>query len=714
MIGRLFETEEVPPKISGHGILDNERASGSLYVTPDAAEGSHDQHCIYMCCEAFVRPASARFSFELVVVRTDDDPDADANATSSTTATDAASESATPSAMYFPIDKSSRFDNEGDRFGWSDRAAKRYSLDVDSEVLSAPLRRAISIALFQSIHSALPGPDDQQTLDEILTKPPPPTTDDLLESKGELMRVKGEFCKFLPLEGEFEILFPSVIVTIRSATIREDQLRGYVMSIYHPQSGTHIIEFEISNALNVQFFTETSRLIWTAYTDDDDKKDDGDDGDDVDGDANSDKNLICLSLHFEDPNEFVRFRNQFSVCMYEATHQASIEDLKLKDDAVEYIQNSLRDDFEPMDIDEGYETAEDEVADERRLVTDAPGNAEVDRNDDGMENSQLAVATNHDRTFVVRGNRMGVFQTGDDGVELKTTIAFKNPRGGGSFTPSKVLLHQKDRSMLLLDPSDDSRIMRMDLERGEIVDTWDGGLTANTPVKAVHQSSKYSNLTDEQEFVGLNKNQLLRMDPRTSEFIVQSKKYASGTRAKLDCLATTGSGYVAVASENGDIRLYDQIGKNAKTHLPGLGDPIVGIDVSEDGNFILATTRKYLLLIDTRVKGQAKGGFEKSMGKKKPVPHKLTINNEDIVKHRMGEVNFTTAHFNTGTSMERSIVTSTGPFIVLWNFRQVKSGKTDNYTIKRYEDNVVADNFTYNDDGKIVVTLPNNVAVAKR
>lgn len=682
-LGKAAPTYDSEPSAK---VADVQRAPGSLYVTTTSKDGAHHQTCIYMTCDSYVRPTSTRFLFELVVTRSEDDPD---------------QESLHPPDLYFAIDKSAKFDCEGDRFGWSDRTGKRYNLDVDGETFAADLRRAIASSLFQQLHSALPGPDDQKELDDLLTKPPPPTENDLLVSKGELLRVVVEFFVFDPDSESFVPKLQDAVVTISSATVKDDNSRMYLLILYHPQTGERIMEYEISNAMNAQFFATKRSLVWFIRPDEDDEA------------GREDPNaLLTLSIVMKDAEDFVNFRNQFTVCLYEITHKASIDDLKLKDDDVTYIHNSMRDDVEPMDLDESDAEREEDMADSRQVVDDLP-HATIDDEDDGVKNSALAIASNNDRTFVVRGNRMGVFQTGDDGARFKTTIGFKD-QAGGAFTPSKVLLHQMDRSMLLLDPNDDTKIMRMDLERGEVVDTWKGNLTGQTPVKAVHQAAKYSNRTDTQEFVGLNKNQLLHMDPRTSEFVVQSKKYAASTRAKLDCIATTGMGYVAVASENGDIRMYDQIGKNAKTHLPGLGDPIIGIDVSEDGFFILATTKKYLLVIDTRVKGMVKGGFEKSMGKNKPAPRKLTIKNEDVARYRMGEISFTTAHFNTGDSMERSIVTSSGPFIVVWNFRQVKMGRLDQYKIRRYQDEVVADNFTFNDDAHIVVTLPNDVSVAKR
>lgn len=40
--------------------------------------------------------------------------------------------------------------------------------------------------------------------------------------------------------------------------------------------------------------------------------------------------------------------------------------------------------------------------------------------------------------------------------------------------------------------------------------------------------------------------------------------------------------------------------------------------------------------------------------------------------------------FNAGIGeVERTIVTSTGPFIVAWNFRHVKAGNVNNYTLRR-------------------------------
>ena len=54
---------------------------------------------------------------------------------------------------------------------------------------------------------------------------------------------------------------------------------------------------------------------------------------------------------------------------------------------------------------------------------------------------------------------------------------------------------------------------------------------------------------------------------------------------------------------------------------------------------------------------------------------------------------------------ENAIVTSTGQYVIAWDFAKVKKGNLDKYEIKKYEDNVVQDNFKFGDDKEIVRAL---------
>lgn len=71
--------------------------------------------------------------------------------------------------------------------------------------------------------------------------------------------------------------------------------------------------------------------------------------------------------------------------------------------------------------------------------------------------------------------------------------------------------------------------------------------------------------------------------------------------------------------------------------------------------------------------------------------------------------------FNAGLdSTEKTIVTSTGPYIVAWNFRHVKQGNTANYTLRRFSENIVADQFRFGGDRDIIVTLPGESSLSSQ
>jgi VID27 C-terminal WD40-like domain/VID27 PH-like domain len=683
-------------------------ATGALYSSPVASPSA--QTCVFLQCIASVRPTATPFSAELLVVGGDDDQTSD--------------------ALLFEISATARFSADVDgstnsvtRISWRNASgATRYSLDLDDE--GRDLVSAVRRALYENREGASADGASEDDLGHVLLSENSLRPSDLLQAAGELVRVDADLFHYDLAKETFVVMQAGVVASLNSAVSRDDGSRAYLLMVFRGDTGVRVMENEVDNFMSAQFYAQTLSMVWVLNQDPDA------DTDKVNSGEFDAETQMCLSLRFSSKSDFERMQNQFAVALFEVTNQASMDSLKLKDDDRQYIIRSTLNEYEAMDIDDkdgdgdgdgdGDSGIDRDDFLARTIREDGPSSrTSLQPSPDGFTNSQLAVAVNNDRTFVVRGDKLGVLShSGTSGVEHKTTVRFNDPRHQGqTFRPSRMLLHEKDSSLLLLDQNDSNRVLKMDLERGEVVESWGGAdqgssSGVNITVSALHRTEKYANLTHNQEFVALNQNQLLRLDPRTSQFVVQSKLYAKGTRARLEAVATTGAGYLATASENGDIRLFDAIGKNAKTHLPGLGDKVIGIDVTEDGNFVLATTTKYLLVIDTRVKGETKGGFLKSMGKNKPQPIKLTISPQDQAKYRMGAINFTSAHFNTGASLERSIVTSTGPFIVTWSFRAVKQGKKEAYQVKRYRDTIVADEFEFGNDGKIVVTLPNDVCIA--
>ena len=75
---------------------------------------------------------------------------------------------------------------------------------------------------------------------------------------------------------------------------------------------------------------------------------------------------------------------------------------------------------------------------------------------------------------------------------------------------------------------------------------------------------------------------------------------------------------------------------------------------------------------------------------------------------------FTPARFNVGEDEETTIVTSSGPYVIAWNFRKVKGGNLYDYRIKKYPDVVVADNFRFGQHKSIVVALPDDVTMVQK
>jgi hypothetical protein len=209
------------------------------------------------------------------------------------------------------------------------------------------------------------------------------------------------------------------------------------------------------------------------------------------------------------------------------------------------------------------------------------------------------------------------------------------------------MLHDQDTKMVLMNPGDPNSLFHMDIERGKIVEEWK--VHDDITVDHIAPESKFAPTTQEQTLVGASHNALFRVDPRVSGTKLvdsQYKQYAGKNR--FSGVTTTESGKIAVASEKGEIRLFDTIGKNAKTALPPLGDAISGIDVTADGRWIIATTKTYIILVDTLIgKGPHEGklGFDRSFpADAKPKGRRLQLRNEHIA-YMNHDISFSPARY---------------------------------------------------------------------
>ncbi|GMM37771.1 Vid27 protein [Saccharomycopsis crataegensis] len=341
------------------------------------------------------------------------------------------------------------------------------------------------------------------------------------------------------------------------------------------------------------------------------------------------------------------------------------------------------------------------------------------------KNKALAVSYSNERSYVVRGNKIGVFKSNDNNsLDFYTAIENIKNTSGKTFTPERIMLHGEDSSLILKDPSRIGNLYKMDLTKGQVVEEYNAGKPdAKLDVLEVNPTKKFSQLTNEQTFLGLSKNGLFKIDPRISgNNLVESelKQYLSKTN--FSAITSTAQGNIAVASKDGEIKLFDRLGINAKTRLPGLGEEIRGLDVSADGRWVLATCSTFLLLIDAQIKeGKNAGttGFLKSFSKdSKPIPKMLQLLPQHVVlmrQHTKKPIEFTFARFNTGLeSKETTIISSSGPYVIRWSLRKILKGDREPYLIKRYGMEVIADEFTYGSDKNAIVTMSDDVALVNK
>ncbi|EPY50504.1 Vid27 family protein [Schizosaccharomyces cryophilus OY26] len=440
-------------------------------------------------------------------------------------------------------------------------------------------------------------------------------------------------------------------------------------------------------------------------------------------------------LRFSNQEEMDKFQKILMRALWENLNQQKW--LKIKDDEREYVRDAFYEDDEMPDA----ESEEDEEAMRRQLqLGDSEEESEYETRDSFTEfseseeseidesrwrketenekNSILAVGYKNDRSYVARNNRIGVFKHVDDGLKFDTSINNLSKPNGKPLQPSKILLHNQDSSIVFQTEDSPHHLYHMDVEYGKVVDEWK--IHEDVPLVAMAPDNKFAQMTAEKTLVGLSNNSIFRIDPRVegNKLVAEEfKQYA--TRNHFSTAATTEKGYIAVASDKGDIRLFDRLGINAKTALPALGEPIIGIDVTADGNWVLATCKTYLLLIDARIKegrNAGKLGFERSFNKdSKPKPKRLQLSPQHVAMMQgelEGGVSFTTAKFNTGIdAQETSIISSVGPYLISWNLDFVKRGKTDKYKIRRYQANIQAEDFRFGTDKNMIVALPNDVTM---
>jgi hypothetical protein len=188
-------------------------------------------------------------------------------------------------------------------------------------------------------------------------------------------------------------------------------------------------------------------------------------------------------LRFSSQDSEERFQEGLMRALWEQLNELKWE--KVKEQEREYVldafQDLTMDDAANEEQDEAEAEAQDEEEEEQEDAqrsehydSDEEQEDVATREDDDNVNSQLAVGYKHDRSFVVRGSKIGVFKhTPNNNLEFSTNISkVETPKGKKLFSPKKVMLHAEDRDMILQNEQDPNSLYRMDLEYGKVVDEW--------------------------------------------------------------------------------------------------------------------------------------------------------------------------------------------------------------------------------------------------
>jgi len=292
------------------------------------------------------------------------------------------------------------------------------------------------------------------------------------------------------------------------------------------------------------------------------------------------------------------------------------------------------------------------------------------------------------------------------------------------ITPSKVMLHGKNRNLLMLTPQKRNVLVRLDTETGKNLGELELSFHAEVeePFDQIVPVKKFAQLQAQGEMVklaGTSRNSIFNLEwdtrtPMDQIVLGEDQKFTKqGRTHAFTSIATTSSGDMVVGDNEGVVRLFqspsDKSFKRAKTNLNQLADRVRAVDVSSDGDWVVWTTKEYLAVVNTKFvdakSGDKVSGFHKSMGSARPDSLILRIPEDIKKKYGITEVNFEGGRFDngpfsdpTGLVIEEDLVVSTGPFIVRWNFRKVKI----EYNKPRPEDNCSLPPLIYRQAGNIV------------
>lgn len=411
-------------------------------------------------------------------------------------------------------------------------------------------------------------------------------------------------------------------------------------------------------------------------------------------------NKTCgFHLTFLNPKEETEFKYIWRLALYESASNQSFEQSMKTSRDKQWIEQSDQSNYN-TENNSGNDILSMNDFPTVRILTGKNCKSSTKSNQSNELNGQMAIGpTNH--AFITRSSQLSSLNLDQKANSVTSSRSIP-------FDPTELLLSQQDRHAYLLNPNVMHKVYDMDLETGSIVQELQ--VSDDFKVRHIASATKTNNQTNEcpNMVMGVNYNSVFSLDNRISDSnkMAQHFTYSSGT-PKMKCMTTGSLGQIATGSDTGEIRLFNSIDKRAKTLLPGLGNSIMGLDLSPlDGRYLLATCQTYLLLIDTHFQtdnsDKIQSGFNSSMANHASRPIKLQLSMNDLVKHNIRQLQLTKAFFSPDG---RNIISSSDCYVIVWDVQKVLSKKPNCYTIRKCVDPIINNQFIdhNNRQNKVVV-----------
>ena len=302
---------------------------------------------------------------------------------------------------------------------------------------------------------------------------------------------------------------------------------------------------------------------------------------------------------------------------------------------------------------------------------------------------------------VSQNNRISVYQSNEnDLTQIKSLIPISNSLGN-EINIKQMNFFKEETNILILDYNNPNIITQYDLNKNKIINEWE--INHKNKINTICLYKKFDQKIDSNLIYGITSNSMFLFDCNEGN-IIQEKKYEMNYH--MNCISTGINNELAIATEKGEIRLYNKIGKALNLYSLN-GNKIKNIDISNNGNFIVCTCDFQLIVFNVIGKNNLNCFYKRvSYENRNPVIH-LKLKDSDIKKYNLNGIKYNNGKFNINNENENDIICSIGKLVVIWSFNY---GKYDKYKIFEMNENIISSEYKYGKN-QIVITMSKNISI---